>query len=114
MKETEHKSVAGLATGAVVAALGTALTTLCCLPFAAAALGASALSLGSAVAPWRPVLVGAALALLVFAWVRVATRRRCEAACSPPRPVGLLVISVGVVLLLTMDRWSLWLLRWLL
>lgn len=107
--------------GGVAAAAGAALGWICCLPLFAGAAGVAAATAGAAswLAPLRPWLGGAALLLLAFAFYHAYRREDCPdgAVCAAPRRrrrtrLLLWIAAVAVLLLLTLPRWSSWLIYW--
>lgn len=103
--------------GAVGAALGAALTTICCLPVAAA-LGAGVLAVGSALTPFQLPLAFVSLVLLLVAFVQTLRAPECdeEGACARPRSrfrwVFFGVMAVVTLALITLPYWSASLLYW--
>jgi hypothetical protein len=103
--------------GAVGAAIGVALSWLCCLPFAAA-LGAGVTAAGAALTPYQPYLALVSVSLLGVALVQTIRSRACDdgESCGPwsqgRRWLFLAVISVAVILLITIPYWSASLIYW--
>ncbi|HUP22013.1 MAG TPA: hypothetical protein VNB06_03630 [Thermoanaerobaculia bacterium] len=103
--------------GAVAAAFGSALTWLCCLPFALGAAGGGVAAVAAIAGPWRPVLSGASLLLLgVAAFTTWRSRRReCATHACPTSRLTWLWLGAATLLvavLLTLPRWSSWLIYW--
>lgn len=118
--DTKRKSC-GLSLGAMLPALGVALTWFCCLPIAAGALGAGAATIGVVLTPLRLYLAVLAVALLGLAFSQAYKPRRkvCSPAqsCALPQRrtrqrVVLWLITLCTLALLTMGAWSSWVIYW--
>ncbi|HVT60705.1 MAG TPA: hypothetical protein VHR45_20200 [Thermoanaerobaculia bacterium] len=94
--------------GAMAAAAGYALATLCCLPFAAGALGVALAANGAFLAPYRLYLGGLALLLLAPAFFRSYRGRSSSAGDGAPdaRRWRLWLVSLGVAALLLAPLWT--------
>ena len=106
-----------VAGGAVAAALGSAVTWLCCLPFALGAAGSGVAALAAIVGPLRPALSIASVVLLGVAAVAAwrASRRECAAESCPRSRRSWLWLGAAALLvavLLTVPAWSSWLIYW--
>jgi hypothetical protein len=103
--------------GALTAALGVAVTWLCCLPFAAA-LGAGVLATGAALSPYQPYLALASFVMLGITFVQTLRSRKCaqNGKCGVERGRGrwifLVVITFLTILLITFPYWSASLVYW--
>lgn len=103
--------------GALGAGVGVTLSSLCCLPFAAA-LGAGVAAVGVALTPFQPFMALASVSLLGVAFVQTIRAPRCEDAESC-RPLSqrrrwwfLAAVTVATVLLITLPYWSAHLIYW--
>jgi hypothetical protein len=111
----------GLSLAAVLPALGVSLTWFCCLPLAVGTLGAGLATAGAALAPWRPYLAMAAVALLGLAFyqaykpqkVECAPEKSCRIEANRKRQRVLLwIIAAITLMLLTVGDWSSWIIYW--
>jgi len=111
----------GLSLAAVLPALGVSLTWFCCLPLAVGALGAGFAAVGASLAPLRPYLMAASLAILGLAFYQAYKPRRVE--CAPGKSCGigasrtrqralLWIITLVTLVLLTTGDWSSWIIYW--
>jgi hypothetical protein len=117
MHGTPMMGTRAAAGGAVAAALGSALTWLCCLPIALGAAGGGVAAVATVAGPWRPFLSGASVLLLAVAAFAAwrARRRECGTEACPTRRRGWLWLGAAALLvaaLLTLPRWSSWLIYW--
>lgn len=99
--------------GALVAGVGVALTSLCCLPFAAA-LGLGLAAAGSVLTPYQPYLALASVAFVAVAFVQTLREPRCEdgSACDASSSRRWIIfggVTLITVLLVTMPYWSVFL-----
>ncbi|MGH9320096.1 MAG: hypothetical protein ACRD21_08835 [Vicinamibacteria bacterium] len=102
---------------AMGAGVGVALTSLCCLPFAAA-LGAGVIALGVTLTPLQPYMAFLSVTLLVVSFVQTIRAPRCKdaesckALSTPRRWIVLGAITVVTLLLITFPFWSAYLVLW--
>jgi mercuric ion transport protein len=116
-----NRKAYGLSLAAVLPALGVSLTWFCCLPIAVGTLGAGLAAAGASLAPLRPYLIVAAVALLGLAFYQTYKPQKTE--CAPGTSCGtgagrtrqrvlLWIIAVITVILLTTGDWSSWVIYW--
>jgi membrane protein implicated in regulation of membrane protease activity len=120
MEPGAHRTLP-IAGAAVLAALAAAASWLCCLPLVLGVLSAGAAGVSTVVAPVRPWVTTASLVLLALALVLEyrPRRRDCEdpsrcrsAATVRRRRTVLWAAALLVALLVTLPRWSSWLIYW--
>jgi len=111
----------GFSLGAILPALGASLSWFCCLPIVAGVFGAGLAAAGSKLAPLRPYFTGLALVFLGIAFYK--TYRPGQAACASNQSCAvqkngvrhriLLWLIAGLTLaLLTISKWSSWIIYW--
>lgn len=107
----------GTQLGALGAALGAAIGSLCCLPFAAA-LGASVAAAGAFLVPLQPYMTLTSVTLLLVAFVQTARSAPCKdgEGCSARsrrrRWLLLGATSLLTLFLITLPYWSAYLVYW--
>ena len=106
--------------GAVAPALAASLGWICCMPILGGAVGAVGGTLGAAFMPLRPYLAALALVALAGGFYQAyrpvaacGGQDGCRAPISRARQRILLWLSAAIVLgLLTLPRWSSWVIYW--
>jgi mercuric ion transport protein len=121
--EPSSRHAVGVGMSALVPALAAAATWLCCLPIALGAVGIGTAAFATALTPLRPYLSGLALALIGVALFQVhrpggstcARDGSCAVRSSRIR-TKLLLWSAAIITiaLLTVDRWSSYVILWFL
>ncbi len=112
MSKGAHR-VSGFGAGAIAAAAGYALATLCCIPIALGSLGVALAGAGAFFGPYR-IWLGALAGLSLLAAFVQSYRRRCGPgdACERRPAMGRLwLMALIVAALLTSSAWSAWLTR---
>ena len=106
---------------AIVPAFVSAATWVCCLPFALGPLSASSAAFGVALSPLRPYLNAVALTCLAAGFYKTyRPRARCSmpSRCSAERSLlGAAVLWTSAIVtlgLLTIERWSSYVILWFL
>lgn len=116
-----NRKAYGLSLAAILPALGVSLSWFCCLPIAVGALGAGFAAAGASLAPLRPYLTVAAVALLGLAFYQAYKPRKAECAPGKSCDIGtgrtrqralLWIITVIALVLLTTGDWSSWIIYW--
>jgi hypothetical protein len=116
-----NRKTYGSSLAAILPALGVSLSWFCCLPIAVGTLGAGLATAGASLAPLRPYLTVASVALLGFAFYQTYKPRKAE--CAPGKSCGtgasrtrqrtlLWIIAVITLILLTTGDWSSWVIYW--
>ncbi len=116
-----NRKAYGLSLAAILPALGVSLSWFCCLPIAVGALGAGFAAAGASLAPLRPYLTVAAVALLGLAFYQAYKPQKAE--CAPVKSCGtgvsrtrqralLWIIAAITLILLTTGDWSSWIIYW--
>jgi len=120
VKNQNHKAYA-LSLAAILPALGVSGSWFCCLPIAVGALGGGFAAAGATLAPFRPYLTIATVALLGLAFYQAYKPQKSE--CAPGKSCGigagrgrqralLWIITVVTLILLTTGDWSSWVIYW--
>jgi mercuric ion transport protein len=107
--------------GAVAAALASAASWLCCLPFALGALGAVGAGVARVLGPVQPWVSALSVALLAFAFFQAYRRPTGDCAadgrCALPARVRrtrqfLWIAALASLLLTTIPYWLNWVIYW--
>jgi hypothetical protein len=102
----------GFGVGALAAAGGYALATICCLPIAFGSVSAVLAVGGAFLGPYR-IYLGALSALFLIGAVVQFYRRRCVPgeACERRSSTPLWLLGAAVIVLITSGAWTTWLAR---